>query len=121
MRMRATRWTVGLLVLLVSSMLAGCGGGGGSSGTSRAACTAAGYVKDGTSQGGISGATVTIATRSVITASGGRYQISGLPTGSQVRTVSAAGYSDYADTVTLQPGANALNNVYLVEPPPPPP
>ena len=121
-RRHTARWVVGVIALLALSYLAGCGGGGGgSSGATRVVCTAVGYVKDAATQAGISAATVTIGTRSALTAADGRYQIANLPTGNLVRSVRAAGYSDYADNITITPGVNTLTDVYLADSPPPPP
>ena len=118
-RARATQWAGGLIVLLVLPHLAGCGDG--SSGSSSVGCSAVGYVKEAASQDGISGATVTIGTRSSTTTSEGYYQITRLPTGVLSRTVTATGYSSYADTIAAQSGVNTFPDVFLVDAPPPPP
>jgi len=121
-RAHAARWATGLVVLLASASLAGCGGGGGSSSASSAtACSAVGYVKESASQDGISGATVTIESHSATTDAEGRYQMTGLSVGVQTRSISASGYSEYADTVTVDTGVNTYPDVLLVDAPPPPP
>jgi len=117
----ATRWAVGLVAVFITPYLAGCGGGGGSGSSSTTTTAAIGYVKQAANQSAIPGATVTIGTRSAITASDGRYRISGLSAGALARSVSAAGYNNYSDAVTMQPGVNVLPDVLLVEGPPPPP
>jgi len=68
--------------------------------------TLTGYVKDSSTGSGISGATVSIAGKSTITDSSGRYTIIGLRPGTYTVSASASGYSSYSKTITLEPGTN---------------
>ncbi len=71
--------------------------------------TVTGHVTDATTTSPISGAAVSIGSRSTQTATDGSYTISNVPTGSQSVTASATGYQSNTKTVTVGAGSNTVD------------
>ena len=79
--------------------------------------TVTGRVTDATSGAGISGATVSVGTRTASTDGTGAYTLTGVPSGSQAVAASATGYEAAVKTVNLPAGGTVTTNFALVRKP----
>jgi len=98
------------LLLVALTIFSGCGG---TTPPINHYGTASGFVKDAVTRTGIEGATVTIGGKSNITDSNGAYLIENIPAGSQSIVVTALGYQDYNNSVTIEEGDNVIDDVLL--------
>ncbi|MBU4352895.1 MAG: carboxypeptidase regulatory-like domain-containing protein [Nanoarchaeota archaeon] len=103
---------LGILTLLLAALtiFSGCGG---TAPPINHYGTAGGFVKDAVTRTGIEEAIVTISDKSNITDSNGAYLIENIPAGSQSIVVTALGYQDYNNSVTIEEGDNVIDDVLL--------
>lgn len=102
-----------LVTILVLGLMAGCGSGGSTTPPVFQYGTAEGFVKDAVTRTGIEEAIVTTGGKSNITDSNGAYLIENIPVGSQSIVVTALGYQDYDNSVTIEEGDNVIDDVLL--------
>lgn len=98
------------LLLVALTIFSGCGG---TAPPINHYGTARGFVKDAVTKTGIEEAIVTIDSKSNITDSNGAYLIENIPAGSQSIVVTALGYQDYNNSVTIEEGDNVIDDVLL--------
>jgi hypothetical protein len=85
------------------AVLASCGGSDGMSGPT---ADLSGTVSEATKTTPIAGAIVVVGSRATTTAADGAYQLLGIPVGEATLTVTAPGYEVFAQTVSVEAGAN---------------
>jgi len=108
-----------LCVLLAVSGCGGLGGGndGGRTPPPQAEVIVRGYVRDAATNAGVQGAVVSIGGQSVTTNSNGRYEITGVPTGTQAVSVAPPDGYVMAGAVrsqTISTGVNDLADIWVV-------
>ncbi|MEA2016156.1 MAG: carboxypeptidase regulatory-like domain-containing protein, partial [Actinomycetota bacterium] len=104
---------LGALVLFIVTVAFFAGCGGGTAPPINHYGTARGFVKDAVTRTGIEEAIVTIGDKSNITDSNGAYLIENIPAGFQSIVVTALGYQDYNNSVTIEEDDNVIDDVLL--------
>ncbi|MHB1017915.1 MAG: discoidin domain-containing protein [Coriobacteriia bacterium] len=94
---------------------------GGTTPPAPTAGTVSGTVKDSATNAAISGATVTIGTKTATTSSTGAYTLTDVAAGSYAISASASTYNAWAGSVTVTAGSTTTQNITLVKTPVTPP